>query len=294
MAAQHYRYGDYSTRYRFNGKEQDEATGFYYYGTRYYEPNLSRWLSTDPLAEKYQGFSPYNFTLNNTVRLVDFDGRSVDDIVIRGKEKKKAFAELQKAVKNSVKLKMDKSGVLSYKIKKGTVPTYNQQKLLTAIDDNCVLTVLNTTKKSIYLGKLFVGGGFFGNTIMKNGDYDITTNQVVNPYVLDKLSSSYDLLGRDMLHEALESYEGALISLKNGHSSPFAGYQGSVYNDAHNLSIPQSGRITAHYYTKEGYRIHGSYDPIRLAVLGGDTKNYFGASEVNYIGGNGALILRVK
>jgi len=75
MAAQHSRYGDYSTRYRFNGKEQDQATGFYYYGARYYEPNLSRWLSVDPLAEKYQGFSPYNYTLNNPINLVDPDGR---------------------------------------------------------------------------------------------------------------------------------------------------------------------------------------------------------------------------
>jgi len=81
MAAQHSRYGDYSTRYRFNGKEQDEATGFYYYGARYYAPSLSRWLSTDPLAEKYQGFSPYNYTLNNPINLVDPDGRSVDDII---------------------------------------------------------------------------------------------------------------------------------------------------------------------------------------------------------------------
>ncbi len=76
MAAQHSRYGDYSTRYRFNGKEQDEATGFYYYGARYYTPSLSRWLSTDPLAEKYQGFSPYNYTLNNPIMLVDPDGRA--------------------------------------------------------------------------------------------------------------------------------------------------------------------------------------------------------------------------
>ena len=81
MAAQHSRYGDYSTRYKFNGKEQDEATGFYYYGARYYEPSLSRWLSTDPLAEKYQDFSPYNYTLNNPINLVDPDGMQVGDPV---------------------------------------------------------------------------------------------------------------------------------------------------------------------------------------------------------------------
>ena len=77
MAAQHSRYGDYSTRYRFNGKEQDEDTGFYYYGARYYTPSLSRWLSIDPLAEKYQGMSPYAYVANNPIMYIDPDGQRI-------------------------------------------------------------------------------------------------------------------------------------------------------------------------------------------------------------------------
>jgi len=79
MAAQHAPAGDYSTRYKFNGKELDQATGLYYYGARYYDPKISTWLSVDPLAEKYQAYSPYNYTLNNPINLIDPDGRSVDD-----------------------------------------------------------------------------------------------------------------------------------------------------------------------------------------------------------------------
>ena len=63
--------------YKFNGKELDEETGNYYYGARYYDPKMSIWLSVDPLAEKYPGWSPYNYTLLNPVNLVDPDGRSV-------------------------------------------------------------------------------------------------------------------------------------------------------------------------------------------------------------------------
>ena len=74
MAAQHAG-GAYSTRYKFNGKELDPQTGYYYYGARYYDPVISRWLSVDPLAEKYTGLSPYNYTANNPVMLVDPDGR---------------------------------------------------------------------------------------------------------------------------------------------------------------------------------------------------------------------------
>jgi len=42
-----------SMPYKFTSKEQDPETGLYYYGARYYEPKISRWISTDPAIEKY-------------------------------------------------------------------------------------------------------------------------------------------------------------------------------------------------------------------------------------------------
>ncbi len=68
---------DYDNVYKFNGKELDAETGLYYYGARYYQPQISRWLSVDPLAEKYPGWSPYNYTANNPVMLLDQDGRDM-------------------------------------------------------------------------------------------------------------------------------------------------------------------------------------------------------------------------
>jgi len=74
MAAQHAG-GDFATRYKFNSKELDPQTGYYYYGARYYDLVVSRWLSVAPLAEKYPGITPYNYTLNNPIILTDRDGR---------------------------------------------------------------------------------------------------------------------------------------------------------------------------------------------------------------------------
>ncbi len=71
--------GEYDSPYRFNGKELDAETGNYYYGARYYNPKISVWLSVDPLAHKYPSLSPYVFTGNNPIMLVDPDGRWVDD-----------------------------------------------------------------------------------------------------------------------------------------------------------------------------------------------------------------------
>ena len=57
------------------GKERDEETGFHYFGARYYDVELmTGWLSVDPLADKYPGMSPYNYCVNNPVKLVDEEG----------------------------------------------------------------------------------------------------------------------------------------------------------------------------------------------------------------------------
>jgi RHS repeat-associated protein len=39
-----------NSQYKFNGKEQDGETGYYYYGARYYNPRVSLWLNVDPLS----------------------------------------------------------------------------------------------------------------------------------------------------------------------------------------------------------------------------------------------------
>ncbi|MGG9972492.1 SpvB/TcaC N-terminal domain-containing protein [Ferruginibacter sp. SUN002] len=71
----------FKTPYLFNGKEKDEETGLYYYGARYYDARNSLWLSVDPKAEKYPDVSPYNFCLNNPLRLLDPNGKEVDDVI---------------------------------------------------------------------------------------------------------------------------------------------------------------------------------------------------------------------
>ncbi|SFJ20247.1 RHS repeat-associated core domain-containing protein [Myroides guanonis] len=60
--------------YKFNGKELDEQTGYYYYGARYYDPGASIFLSVDPLAEKMPNYNPYVYTFNNPINLTDPTG----------------------------------------------------------------------------------------------------------------------------------------------------------------------------------------------------------------------------
>jgi RHS repeat-associated protein len=71
--------GDY--RYGFNGKEKDnEIKGDgnnLDFGARIYDSRLGRWLSLDPLQEKYPSLSPYNFCANNPIMYVDPDGKKI-------------------------------------------------------------------------------------------------------------------------------------------------------------------------------------------------------------------------
>jgi RHS repeat-associated protein len=62
------------TAYQFTGKEKDSNTGLIYFGARYYDPSIGRFISVDPLADKYPGWSPYVYALDNPLIVVDPDG----------------------------------------------------------------------------------------------------------------------------------------------------------------------------------------------------------------------------
>lgn len=71
----------YLSRYKYNGKEKDPESGLHYYGARYYDSDISQWLSIDPMADKYPSLSPYNYCADNPVILVDPDGREITNFL---------------------------------------------------------------------------------------------------------------------------------------------------------------------------------------------------------------------
>ena len=62
---------------RFTGQQFDQSTGLYFYGSRYYDPVLSRFVQPDtlvPYPTNGQSLNRYSYVLNNPVTLTDPDG----------------------------------------------------------------------------------------------------------------------------------------------------------------------------------------------------------------------------
>lgn len=63
-------------KYKFQGQElQDELElGWYSYKWRNYNPAIGRFMSIDPLTEKYEDYTPYQFSSNQPVHAKELEG----------------------------------------------------------------------------------------------------------------------------------------------------------------------------------------------------------------------------
>ncbi|MCK5505780.1 MAG: RHS repeat-associated core domain-containing protein, partial [Thermodesulfovibrionia bacterium] len=65
------------TKHKFTDQEYDAETGLYYYGARYYDPKLARFISADTIVPdpiNPQSLNRYSYVLNNPLRYIDPTG----------------------------------------------------------------------------------------------------------------------------------------------------------------------------------------------------------------------------
>ncbi len=62
--------------YGFVGKEENDELGLEWldFGARNYDASIGRWMNLDPMSEKFYGWTPYKYSLNNPILFMDPDG----------------------------------------------------------------------------------------------------------------------------------------------------------------------------------------------------------------------------
>ena len=99
---------------KYGGKELELTAGvnWYDFGARLQRPDLCRFQTMDPLAEKYYGVSPYAYCMGNPIRYVDLQG---DSLTLVGDREDVALAlgVYNSALGGYNELKVDENGRVS-------------------------------------------------------------------------------------------------------------------------------------------------------------------------------------
>jgi RHS repeat-associated protein len=76
----------YYTPYTFSAKERDTETGYSYFGARYYDADISVWLSVDPMSDEHADYNPYAYVYNMPTNLIDPFGLDTFQINVQNRK----------------------------------------------------------------------------------------------------------------------------------------------------------------------------------------------------------------
>ena len=265
--------------YTFTGKIKDAETGYNYFGARYYDSQLSVWISVDPLSDKYPSMSPYTYCANNPVILVDPDGRLLQ---IFGNLAQKAVDQINNYTKmglylegNVVKAKNSGDGSLL------------DNMLTEVISEDSKINIklnCNTTLNGSYGGTLYIP-----EDQNSNRKEEVITTQYANPDLLAQMDDNVGdtKSGGYMIHEIAEAYFASKICLLKQKSSPaairnytFFGIRypkGCVYKKAHKLAndiMPGGYKETQKYRSETQNSIDDYGNTIIKTILIPTSKTY--------------------
>ena len=205
-------------RYKYNGKELQPELGLNWhdYGARMYDATIGRFMVTDRFSEKYFDFSPYQYAINNPIRLVDING---DSIWINYGDNQRVLYQ------NGELLTQNSDGFSSYsgddKFVKTVFETLNTIGSLEIGEE--VLNTLSSSKFSFsFLNKASTAGdrslSFKANDDNQGGTFQAAA--LLNPEILD--GQKIEGTAHELFH-GFQQEKGQLTS-ENGINSEVGAY----------------------------------------------------------------------
>ena len=151
--------GTGTNKYLYNGKaiQNDFDLYWYDYGARFYDPELCRFHSVDPLASDYSSWTPYHYVHNNPILLVDPTGMSAD--WYEDENKKLVYDETIKSQTDldTKGIKGEYKGEKGYGINEetGALQTYQPDGTITesSLASNDITVKANPVTTAIYQGQ---------------------------------------------------------------------------------------------------------------------------------------------
>ncbi len=205
------------------------------FGARHYSPTIRRWLTPDPLSEKYYTSSPYAYCADNPINLVDPDGRRIVGGTEEWNEQKTIIETRRNEVQNRV-----------YKlIDKGKTSGERYSFLMRRLESlNKTLNTIHILESSSQVYNLNNKGGNIGKLSFASGeiniDYTGTTSNFVHEVTHAGQFENGDLAfrpstGFTLLQDAfdeIEAYEAqsAFEGVRNMYDTPAALY-GIIYQE---------------------------------------------------------------
>ena len=103
ISSKAFAFGQPNNKLKYNGKDEqrqefNDGSGLELmdFGARFYDAQIGRWHSLDPLTEKYYNASPYSSFGNNPILYIDPDGRDIVISYMNGDKEEKYTYQYEK------------------------------------------------------------------------------------------------------------------------------------------------------------------------------------------------------